>query len=178
MAHRPHWQDAPREAVRAKVSEFLGANSEGWIIDGNYQNMVADITWNSATDIIWLDYPIFVVLWRLLFRTIRRIRSGEKLWGMEGCIETWRSQFFSSDSLLFIPYFNKTNGSLWVFWFYRYRRPMFYRDLAGKEKGKLEGANVIWFQWPGKTQAWLEALKADSDKSHLNGPNPRLIFEI
>ena len=57
MAHRPHWQDAPREAVRAKVSEFLGANSEGWIIDGNYQNMVADITWNSATDIIWLITP-------------------------------------------------------------------------------------------------------------------------
>jgi len=169
VAHRPHWQDTPRETVRAEVLEFLDANPEGWIIDGNYQSIVADITWHSATDIIWLDYPIFVVLWRLWFRTIKRIRSGETLWGMDGCVETWRGQFFSRDSLLFIPYFIKTDGSLWVFLFYRYRRPTFYRDLVGKEKEKLEGVNVIWFQWPGHTQLWLAELKGDSDTSQLNG---------
>jgi hypothetical protein len=104
LAHRPHWQDTPLEDFRNQVSEFIEANPEGWIIDGNYQRMVGDITWHSATDIIWLDYPIFVVLWRLWFRTIARIRSAERLWGMDGCIETWQHQFFSWDSLLFAAY--------------------------------------------------------------------------
>jgi hypothetical protein len=60
------------------------------------------MTWEAATDIIWLDYPIYIVLWRLWFRTIERIRSGVKLWGMEGCVETWQSQFLSRDSLLYV----------------------------------------------------------------------------
>jgi len=65
-------------------------------------------------------------------------------------------------SCSFLPYIDETDSSLWVFWFYRYRRPIFCRDLIGKEKGRLEGTNIICFQWPGQTQAWLEALKADS----------------
>lgn len=83
--------------------DFIAENPDGWVIDGNYRNMVGDITWEAATDIIWLDYPIYIVLWRLLFRTIDRVRSGVNLWDKEGCIETWQQQFFSRDSLLFGP---------------------------------------------------------------------------
>ena len=76
-------------------------NPHGWIIDGNYRSDLGHITWSAATDILWLDYPIYVVLWRLWFRTIGRIRGGEKLWGLDGCVETWQSQFFSYNSLLY-----------------------------------------------------------------------------
>ena len=100
LSHRPQWEDTAVETFRSQTSEFIDAHSDGWIIDGNYQNKVADITWHSATDIIWLDYPIFVVLWRLWFRTIERIQSGVELWGIKGCVETWRSQFLSRHSLL------------------------------------------------------------------------------
>jgi len=65
--------------------------------------MVGDITWEAETDIIWLDYPIYIVLWRLFFRTINRVWSGVNLWDKEGCTETWQQQFFSRDSLLFGP---------------------------------------------------------------------------
>jgi len=62
----------------------------------------------------------------------------------------------------------EVDSSLWVFWFYWSRRPVFHRDLVGKEKAKLEGINVIWFQWPGKTHAWLERLKAETAKTEVN----------
>lgn len=64
--------------------------------------------------------------------------------------------------------FAEVDSSLWVFWFYWYRRPVFHQDLVGKYKGKLDGINVIWFQWPGKTQAWLERLKAETAKKEVN----------
>jgi hypothetical protein len=56
------------------------------------------------------------------------------------------------------------NESLWVFWFYWYRRPSFHEDLIEKKKNQLEGTNVIWFKWPSKTQKWLEAMDAESSK--------------
>ena len=163
LSHQPHWQDTPPDVFRNQVLDFVAANPHGWVIDGNYTKTVRDITWASASDIIWLDFPIFVVLWRLWFRTIERIRSGVKLWGMEGCVETWQVQFFSRKSLLYHLLSVGADESLWVFWFYWYRRPVFYRYLVGKEKGSLEGINVIWFRWPSKTQAWLAELE-DSTK--------------
>ena len=51
--------------------------------------------------------------------------------------------------------------SLWVFYFYLKRRPVFYEELVGKEKGQLEGLNVIRFRWPGETARWLERVKEE-----------------
>jgi adenylate kinase family enzyme len=102
LFHQPHWQHTPPDIFQQQVKEFIASNPNGWIIDGNYRKVVGDITWKASTDIIWLDYPIFVILWRLWFRTIGRIRSGVKLWGKDGCVETWKSQFFSWDSLLYV----------------------------------------------------------------------------
>ena len=50
------------------------------------------------------------------------------------------------------------NASLWVFWFYRYRRPVYYQDLILKKKGRFEATNVIWFTRPGRTKDWLEEM--------------------
>ena len=101
LSHQPHWQDTPLSIFRAQLSEFISLHPDGWVIDGNYRRKVGDISWAAATDIVWLDYPIYVVLWRLLFRTLGRITGRVELWGMEGCVETWQSQFFSWDSLLY-----------------------------------------------------------------------------
>jgi len=56
------------------------------------------------------------------------------------------------------------DSSLWVFWFYWYRRPAFYEELVGKRKGELEGINIIWFQWPSKTRQWLGKTEAEAGK--------------
>jgi hypothetical protein len=51
-----------------------------------------------------------------------------------------------------------SNNSLWVFYFYWNRRPVFYEELVNKRKGALEGINVIRFQWPSDTATWLDGL--------------------
>lgn len=121
-----------------------------------------DLTWSSATDIIWLDYPIYIVLWRLLWRSIARIRSGVELWDKEGCVETWRGTFLSWDSLLYFLS-NGSNCSLWVIWFYWKRRPVFHEMLVGKDKAWREGVNVIWFRWPSDTEIWMKKVGLKKD---------------
>jgi hypothetical protein len=55
--------------------------------------------------------------------------------------------------------------SLWVFFFYRKRRPVFYEELVGKKKGQLEGVSVIRFQWLSETASWLDRIQR-VQKSH------------
>ncbi|MCB9421959.1 MAG: AAA family ATPase [Ardenticatenaceae bacterium] len=90
----PDWIPVPDDAFRQRIREALP--TERWVIDGNYRK-VRDIIWPRAEAVIWLDYPLVVVLWRLLCRAIRRTARQEILWS--GNRETWRKQFFSRESL-------------------------------------------------------------------------------
>jgi len=45
-----------------------------------------------------------------------------------------------------------------VYWYY-FRRRIYIRELLGKEKGSLEGVNVLRFRWPGELEEWLCNLK-------------------
>lgn len=94
------WQPAPLELLRYRVENEIRPrpNDPGWIVVGNY-GQVRDLTWRAADTLVWLDLPRSLVMWRLLRRTIRRILSREELWGT-GNVESWRSAFFSRDSIL------------------------------------------------------------------------------
>ena len=63
----------------------------------NYTGKLGYIVLERADLVVWLDPPLPTVLRRLGARTVRRVRSGEELWG--GNRETWRGAFFSRDSL-------------------------------------------------------------------------------
>jgi adenylate kinase family enzyme len=84
--HLPGWQ--PLEAVlfRARVAEFIVADS--WVVDGNYST-VQDLVWRRADTVIWLDLPRRVVMAQLLRRTLGRMVTGAELWN--GNTEDWRS---------------------------------------------------------------------------------------
>lgn len=75
--HLPGWQEAPREAFRARVAAFTAGDA--WVMDGNYSK-ARDIGWARADTLVWLDYPGQVVFWRLLRRTLRRILTRQELW--------------------------------------------------------------------------------------------------
>ncbi len=91
----PNWEMSPIETVRESISQSLGDG--GWVVDGNYSETRV-VTWVQADTIVWLDYPLWLILWRLFGRAIQRIVSREDLWD-SGNRETWRGQFFSRDSL-------------------------------------------------------------------------------
>ena len=67
-----------------------------WVTDGNYSK-ARDLTWGRADTIIWLDYSLPLILWRLTRRNISRIVRRTELWN--GNRETFSSQFLSRDSL-------------------------------------------------------------------------------
>ncbi len=90
----PGWTMTPADAFRRRVADALAG--EQWVTDGNYSK-ARDVIWGRADTLVWLDYPLPVVLGRLTRRTLRRVMTREVLWN--GNRETWRGAFFSRDSL-------------------------------------------------------------------------------
>lgn len=92
---KPNWVQEEKELFRQKVSAALQA--ERWTAGGNY-SVARDIIWQRADTLVWLDYPLPLVMSRLLRRTLKRVITQEYLWA--GNRETWRNTFLSKDSLL------------------------------------------------------------------------------
>jgi adenylate kinase family enzyme len=96
-----HWQSgwvmSSAEAVRARASDVLAGDS--WVVDGNYGATFGTMVVDQADEIVWLDLPFVTTFWRLLRRTIGRIRTRESLWDTTN-YETFRRSFLSRDSIL------------------------------------------------------------------------------
>lgn len=125
---------------RSRVTSVVAG--DGWIVDGGY-SAVRDLIWSRADTVVWLDYPLTVVLPRLLRRIVARIRDGSELWPGTGDRETIRNQVFSRDPLL---------------WFairtHRGRRRRITEMLARPEHAHLA---VRRFREPREAARWLEA---------------------
>lgn len=132
----PNWTMPPTDEFRARVAEAL--SGDRWVTDGNYSK-VRDVIWGRADTLIWLDYPLPVVFWRLTKRTLRRIVTQEELWG--GNRETWRGQFWDRDSLF-----------LFLLRTYRSRRRTFEALIASPEYAHL---TVVRLRSPRAADRWL-----------------------
>jgi adenylate kinase family enzyme len=93
---QPGWVMTSADELRAKVEAALGDG--GWVVDGNYTSRLGTSVLDQADQVVWLDLPLRTTLWRVLRRTLRRLRSGEALWGTNR--ESFRNAFLSRDSLL------------------------------------------------------------------------------
>lgn len=132
----PNWTPAPVPLFRERVSAAL--SGECWVAAGNY-SALRDLVWGRADTLVWLDYPLPLVLWRLLRRTIRRVATQEELWG--GNRERFWEQFGSKDSLF---YYAITT---------HHRRPcQFSAALATAEYAHLR---VLRFRRPREAERWL-----------------------
>ena len=137
LHHGPNWQEATAEELQARVGAALD-DERGWVVDGNYDGKLGTLVLDRAQLIVWLDLPFATTLWRLLRRTIRRIRTREELWGTTNR-ETFRLAFLSRESIL-----------LWLFLtHWRYRREWPAR-FAGRELVRLRS--------PREVSAWLSRL--------------------
>jgi adenylate kinase family enzyme len=83
--HGPNWTPRPAEEFAAGVADVVARPA--WVVDGNYISRVSDSLWPAADLVVWLDLPLWVILPRIVRRTVRRIRAGTELWG--GNRERW-----------------------------------------------------------------------------------------
>jgi adenylate kinase family enzyme len=75
--HQPNWQPLERDLFRARVAEFIAA--DGWVVDGNY-SAVADLVWQRADTVVWMDLPRHRIMRQLIGRTLRRMVTRAELW--------------------------------------------------------------------------------------------------
>ena len=128
------WAEVPLGVFRQRTNNALAG--ETWVADGNY-GKVRDIVWSSAEMLVWLDYSLLVIYWRLTWRTLRRIVTQEQLWN--GNRERLRDQF-GRDSLF-----------LYVLQTHRKRRRAYSLLFAKPEYAHL---SVVHLRSPHATERW------------------------
>ena len=142
----PEWSKPKAEEFHQRVEQALtaGASSQSgpaWVVDGNYSH-VRDLTWGNASTLVWLDYDLAVVLWRLTWRTLGRILRREVLWNNNR--ETLRNAFFSKDSLFLYAISSQK------------RQRSAYPQLLSS--GSFAHLQVIHLRTPKETDQWIERL--------------------
>ncbi len=65
----PDFSTSPLPVLRERTSAAIAGDR--WVMDGN-KRAVRDLVWPRADTIIWLDYPVYLTLWRLAKRARRR----------------------------------------------------------------------------------------------------------
>ncbi|OFZ79397.1 MAG: hypothetical protein A2603_14495 [Bdellovibrionales bacterium RIFOXYD1_FULL_55_31] len=130
----PNWTQASQSIFRERIETAM-ALKQGWIIHGNY-GKVRDLTWGKASIVIWLDYSLPVVFWRVLKRSLFRIVKNESLWA--GNRETFRKTFFSKDSIL-----------LWSLQTYRLRKRQYEELVQAPTHAHIQ---ILRFKTPKETE--------------------------
>jgi adenylate kinase family enzyme len=139
----PNWTAVPRELFRERAAVALPPDGR-WVVDGNYR-VVRDIVWSRADTLVWLDYPLWLVFWRLARRTLWRGIARVELYN--GNRERLWEHLFTRDSLFL--WLLQTHG--------RHRReyPALLTEPAYRH------LRVTRFRRPSEAQAWLGRLPRD-----------------
>ena len=86
----PGWFDRSKLDPGDLVSRVDAAIAgDAWVTDGNYRAALPRIL-HRATDLVWLDFDRWVVMNRVVRRSIRRAADGQELWAGTGNRENWR----------------------------------------------------------------------------------------
>lgn len=141
----PNWQMAEDDVFRERVR--AATSGPAWVVDGNYSGKLERaILWESVETLVFLDYSLPVVLWRVIARTVRRAATGTELWN--GNHERWK-EAFSRDSII-----------LWSLTTYRRRRRQ-YRALLQSED--VKHLTVVHLRSPRAAARWLHTVEPQQD---------------
>ena len=134
----PGWEEPGVEVFRGRVREAV--SGDAWVVDGNYSE-VRDLVWGRADTVVWLDFPLRVIMRRLVPRSLKRVALRERLWGTN--TETLTSLLGRDSIVLFAL---KSHG--------RQRR-----NYPGLLRG-IEGAEVVHLTSQEQVDGWLSLVKA------------------
>jgi adenylate kinase family enzyme len=135
---KPGWLPTPREEWDEVVRQLV--KKDRWIIDGDYGRTL-DIRMSEADTIIFLDFPRWITLYRVIKRRIRyhnRTRPDMH----DGCPEKLDSEFMS-----------------WIWNYRKDKRPRIMQKietLADKKK-------VIIIRTPNEVRQFIKKVKSTDD---------------
>lgn len=113
-----------------------------WVADGNYFDEAADLIWDRADTLVWLDLPRPIALRRALTRTVGRLVRREVLWGT------------NKETLgVLLP---SSVRALWKRW------PSYSDRIAGLLSDPRPGLTVIRLTTPAQVDRWRAELSAAS----------------
>lgn len=136
----PGWTPVPDALFRERVA--VAVAGEAWVVDGGY-SPIRDLTWSRADTVVWLDYPMHLVLGRWARRTITRIRSQQEFWPGTGNRESIGNAL-------------RRGGLMW--WILRTHRPRRRRMVAGlAARPDLEAVRL---RSTADADRWLASLSA------------------
>jgi adenylate kinase family enzyme len=92
---KANWKESSDEELFNKLKNAL--SSEKWILDGNYSK-TEHIKWKQIQIVIFLDLPFYLVLYRIIKRSLVRGLKRQELWA--GNKESISKVLFSKDSMI------------------------------------------------------------------------------
>jgi adenylate kinase family enzyme len=93
----PNWEHLENDEFLFLLEAHLEKAS--WVLDGN-QSKTNHLKWQYVDTIIWLDYSFYHTFKQIVVRSIKRSFSQKELWAGTGNTESFRRNFFSSDSVI------------------------------------------------------------------------------
>ncbi len=87
----PGWRERPKDEQIAIVRDFMDSH-EGWVIDGNYSNLLQPRRLEEADEVVLLLFNRFASLARVTKR-YRRFRGQSRPDMAEGCAEKLDAEF-------------------------------------------------------------------------------------
>lgn len=143
LQHQPGWQPASDQDFAAGLQRFLATAEErgGWVVDGNYNDRAGELL-AVADTVVWLDYPRWVVMARIVRRSVGRVLLRRQLWnGNRERLATLLST--NADE----------NVVLWAWTQHLPNRRRY--DAALRQPS---GASWVRLRTPGEARRWLRAI--------------------
>jgi adenylate kinase family enzyme len=112
-----------------------------WLMDGEYPEINAQI-WAKATTVIWLDYPLPLVMYRLVRRGLHHARAKCNLWD-SGSRET-------------LPHLLSRRSIVWRALRSHGRRRMIYTRVMAQPR--FAHIQFLRFVAPQETANWLQSI--------------------
>ena len=137
----PNWTITPDDLFREQLR--VAVRGDEWVADGNY-SVARDVVWPRATTLVWLDYPMRLVMWRLFWRTMRRGVLREELWNGNKENLWWH----------LVP---RRSLFVWAWQTHWRRRRTMPAAIAQPEHAHLD---VVRLRSPKATREWLRTLQA------------------
>lgn len=134
----PGWEPVSPELFRSRVAGAIAAGE--WVLDGGY-SAVRPLIWGRADTVVWLDYPMPLVLGRWARRTAARIRDGREFWPGTGNRESL-GHALSRGGLL-----------SWILTTHHRRR----RTMASQLDAR-PGIRAVRLRSPSEAERWLRDL--------------------